>query len=73
MTRGEEQTMRKQGYCIIEKRVTSFKKLPNGKWICESSNCSMTSGQCKEVPPVPKKIYPAKIDFYPTKLKLSSF
>lgn len=55
--------MHKQGYCIIEERVTSFKRLPNGKWICESGNCSMAKGQCKEVPKPPKKIYPHKFNY----------
>lgn len=63
MERGDKQKMHKQGYCKIEKRITWFRKLPNGKWLCESSNCSMTSGQCKEVPPIPKKIYPTKFKF----------
>lgn len=59
----DNETMRKQGYCAIEKRITSFRRLPNKKWICESSECSMTAGQCSEVPNLPKKIYPNKFQY----------
>lgn len=49
------ETMRKQGYCNIENKITSFRRLPNKKWICESSNCSTAGGQSNQVPNIPKK------------------
>ena len=63
MVRGDNKTMHKKGYCKIEGKITLFKKLPNGKWLCESSNCSMTSPQWDEVPPIPKPTYSNKFQY----------
>ena len=47
-----------EAYCKIEARVTPWKRIGNGKWICVSSNCSGASGQYKipPKPPIIKKI-----------------
>jgi len=48
--------MTKPGYCIIEKTMTNFKKLENGKWLCVSPGCSMVSPQVKEPPIKPYQV-----------------
>jgi len=59
----DNKTMRRKGYCNIEKKETWFKRLPNNKWICESSNCSTAAGQCNEVPVMPKMPEPLKFQY----------
>ena len=54
------------GYCNIERKMTIHKKLPNGKYICISSNCSHAGGQHSELPKPPRRI---KVDEY-KRLKL---
>lgn len=34
-----------EGYCPIEDKITLWKKIENGKWVCISSGCSFASGQ----------------------------
>lgn len=55
-----------EAYCKIERTMTRWKKLPNNKWICTSSNCSMISGQ-HETPPKPPKMI--NLPYHKLKLK----
>lgn len=43
-----------EGYCKIENKITTWKRLPNKKYICTSSGCSMCSGQYEKPPKQPK-------------------
>ncbi len=59
-----EKTM--DGYCMIEKKTTIWKKLPNGKWICISPNCSGIRGQYEtppQKPKIPNHLKEAKFDY----------
>lgn len=62
----EEVIQTMEAYCLIENKQTRWRKLPNGKWICTSSNCSMCSGQYKNPPKAPK---PEKSKFKYLKFK----
>ena len=44
-----------EGYCKIERRMTLWKRLPNGKYICVSGNCSHAGGQYDKPPKEPKQ------------------
>lgn len=46
----------RKGYCKIEDKETVFEKLPNGKWLCKSPNCSHAAGQYEKLPKVPETV-----------------
>lgn len=48
-----EKKIMKKAYCRIERTITRFEKLSNGKWICASSGCSYVSPQYKKLPKIP--------------------
>ena len=51
----QEVNVTKMGFCKIEGKETIHRLLPNGKWVCISSNCSYCSGQKKELELIPAR------------------
>lgn len=61
-----KQTMAEQyknGWCPIENKTTMFKRIQNGKWICNSGTCSYASGQYDKPPKQPKALKVNHLNF----------